>query len=503
MLLQNRWLVVAIVSSAVFLVGIDMTVLYTALPRLTHDLNASASQKLWIVNAYPLVMAGLLPGLGTLADRIGHRRAFMIGLMLFGMASAFAAYAWTANVLIVGRAMLAVGAAMMVPATLSLIRLTFTDDSERTVAIGIWGAIFSGAAAVGPIIGGALLAHYWWGSVFLINVPVVLVALLVTPFVLKPSPVDTGKHWDVVGSALIMVTLLGLVYALKELVRPDRNLSHLIFAAMIAGIFAAVFAIRQSRRSTKLIDFSLFETPGFRIGVVSAFVAALALLGIELALSQKLQLVDGLSPLEAGMFLMPIALSAFVAGPVAGLAIIRLRQAQTLALGLLLGGLGLAGFAVLDHDRGSAGVAMLALFGFGVGAAMSGASVAIMLNAPEEMAGMAASIEGVTYEIGGTLGVAMLGSLLTTVYAATLVVPADLDVPAIVADSLDKALIVAERLGPDPAWQLASAARRAFDTAFSTVIWVGAVLQISTAAYVAFAGRAQNESFHRGTRALR
>ncbi|WP_345483447.1 MFS transporter [Shinella granuli] len=173
----KRWLVLAVVSSALFLIVIDMTVLYTALPKLTHALSATAAEKLWIVNAYPLVVAGFLPGLGTLGDRLGHKQMFMAGLIVFGLASLGAAFAPSPALLIAARVALAAGAAMMMPATLSLIRLTFTDEKERAFAIGIWAAVASGGAALGPVVGGLLLEYFWWGSVFLINVPVVLVAL--------------------------------------------------------------------------------------------------------------------------------------------------------------------------------------------------------------------------------------------------------------------------------------------------------------------------------------
>ncbi|MCG3074101.1 MFS transporter, partial [Pseudomonas aeruginosa] len=175
---QNRWLVLAIVSSALFLIIIDMTVLYTALPRLTHDLGATAAEKLWIVNAYPLVVAGLLPGAGLLSDRLGHKRLFLAGLPLFGLASLCAAFAPSAAALIAARAGLAVGAALMMPATLSIVRHVFQDERERALAIGIWASVASAGAALGPVVGGVLLEFFWWGSVFLINVPVVAIALL-------------------------------------------------------------------------------------------------------------------------------------------------------------------------------------------------------------------------------------------------------------------------------------------------------------------------------------
>src|SRR5690606_8520698 len=193
---QNRWLVLAIVSSALFLIVIDMTVLYTALPTLTLELAATASEKLWSGNAYPLVVAGLLPGLGTLGDRLGHKQMFLAGLSVFGLASLAAAFSPTPAMLISARVLLAVGAAMMMPATLSLIRLTFTDEKERAFAIGIWAAVASGGAALGPVVGGVLLEWFWWGSVFLINVPVVILALIFGALMLERRPGNPDSPWD-------------------------------------------------------------------------------------------------------------------------------------------------------------------------------------------------------------------------------------------------------------------------------------------------------------------
>src|SRR5690606_14302614 len=196
----NRWLILAVISSALFLIVVDMTVLYTALPTLTHDLRASASEKLWIINAYGLVVAGLLLGMGTLGDRVGHKRLFVAGLVVFGIASLGAAFSPTPAFLIAARATLAVGAAMMMPATLSILRLVFTDDSERATAIGLWAAVASGGAAFGPVLGGMLLEHFWWGSVFLINVPVVLVALVLAVWLIPGHPGNARRAWDLIGS---------------------------------------------------------------------------------------------------------------------------------------------------------------------------------------------------------------------------------------------------------------------------------------------------------------
>ncbi|WP_266035957.1 MFS transporter, partial [Brucella intermedia] len=270
MLPQNRWLVLAIVSSALFLIVVDMTVLYTALPRLTHDLAASASEKLWIMNIYPLVVAGLLPGLGTLGDKLGHKRMFMNGLAVFGLASLCAAYSPNPEILIAARAFLACGAAMMMPATLSIIRLTFTDEKERSLAIGIWAAIASGGAAIGPVAGGILLEYFWWGSVFLINVPVVLVALGLSAFHLENSPLGSQRKWDLVGSIQIMVGLIALTYAVKELAKRDASMT-IFAAALVIGLAATtIFVRRQFASAEPLIDFSLFRTRLFSLGVFAA-----------------------------------------------------------------------------------------------------------------------------------------------------------------------------------------------------------------------------------------
>ena len=191
---KSRWLILIVLSSALFLSVIDMTVLYTALPSLARDLGTSASEKLWIINAYALVVAGLLPGLGTLGDCVGHKRMFIAGLCVFGIASLVAAYSPSPMILIGARALLAVGAAMMMPATLSIIRLTFNDDRERALAIGIWSAVASGGAAVGPLVGGVLLEYFWWGSVFLINVPVVVVALAAANVFIPAA--KAAARWD-------------------------------------------------------------------------------------------------------------------------------------------------------------------------------------------------------------------------------------------------------------------------------------------------------------------
>ena len=229
----RRWLVLATVSAGLLMVSVDTTVLYTALPTLTGDLQADASQKLWIINAYPLVMAGLLLGAGTLGDRIGHKRMYLTGLALFAAASLLAAFAPSPPVLIAARAFLAVGAAAMLPATAALIRITFDDEHERGIAIGVWGTMAVLGAALGPIVGGLLLQRFWWGSVFLLNIPVVLLALAATAAVVPGGPGHRDRPWDLIASLQAMVALAGLVYAIQEAAKPGPM--PLAIAARPAG----------------------------------------------------------------------------------------------------------------------------------------------------------------------------------------------------------------------------------------------------------------------------
>ncbi|WMS44517.1 MFS transporter [Acuticoccus sp. MNP-M23] len=478
---RNRWLVLAILSSALLLITIDVTVLYIALPRLTEALSASASEKLWIVNAYPLVVAGLLPGLGTLGDRLGHKRLFLAGLTVFGAASLLAAYAPDPAILIGARVLLAVGAAAMMPATLSIIRLTFEDEAERSFAIGIWAAVASGGAALGPVVGGLLLEHFWWGSVFLINVPVVLVALGLAAFLMPNGRRHGARPWDLTGSAQVLVGLVALAYAVKELAKRDASLTHMALALTVGIVALVLFKRRQDRLTYKLIDFSLFRDRGFSAGVAAALVSMLAMIGFELVLSQRLQLILGLTPLEAGLFILPIPLAAFVTGPIAGALTGRLGAMNLLWGGLFLAAVGLA-LSGLSYDAPLLwqlpGFLML---GSGLGTTMTAASGVIMARAPDDRAGMAASIEEVSFELGGAIGIAVLGSVLTAVYGASLKASGGSDVSPSALDSLDEALVVARTLPDAVADALRVAAFGAFDQAFLAVIALAATLSFTTA----------------------
>ena len=472
----RRWLTLAIVASALFMICVDMTVLYTALPVLTRELHADAESKLWIVNIYSLVVAGLLPGLGALGDRYGHRRLFLSGLALFGAASVAAAFAPSAGWLIVARAMLGLGGATMMPATLAIIRHSFEDARERSVAIGLWAGIASGGLALGPVIGGLVLAHFSWGAVFLVNLPVVLAAFALTLWqVPRHAPAGTAS-WDLAGSLLVMAGLFCLVYAIKACAHRPVSLATLCAALTLGVAFFLLFAWQQRGRVQPLIDFSLFRLPGFPAAVAGAGLGTAGIVGLELVLGQHLQLVLGFTPLDAGLIILPAPLGSLLAGLVTG-RLLRHRAASRVgAGGLLLSAVAALCLAGLPFDAGLTPLltVLLVLTGAGVGTAATAAASAIMSSAPPERSGMAASLEEVSFELGSTLGVALFGSLMTFVYVSGMLPQA--------SESLDDALRLAGQWPTEPGDALRAAARAAFTRAFEVVVLGAAALWAGTAA---------------------
>lgn len=483
------WLVLAVVSSGLLLIVVDMTVLYLALPSLTHDLHASSTQKLWIVSAYALAVAGLLPTMGALGDRFGHKRFFIAGLVVFGLASLAAAFSPTPAILIASRAVLGIGAAMMMPATLAIIRHVFEDPRDRSVAIGVWAAIASGGAALGPVIGGVLLESFWWGSVFLINLPVVAVALVVGGLIIPAGKGDPTRRFDLVAAVQIMVALVGITLAIKEVSKPSPSLP-LAMAALGVGVAAGlVFVRRQQRSEVPMLDLGLFANRVFTAGVIGALVASGALMGMELVVSQRMQLVAGLSPLQAGLAILPLPLAAFVAGPLTGVVLPRLGTERVLWAALALAGVGVFGY-LIGHQAGLAvQIVTFAVIGVAIGGVMTAASSAMLLNAPADKAGLVASVEEVSYEMGGLLGIAVFGSLLSAIYTATFDPPAALAVPEAARDGIDAALIIAETAPEAMATGLVALAHGAFDTAFMVVLTASAALLLAAAAVIAARAR--------------
>lgn len=417
----RRWAFFAVISLGLVMVAVDNSILYTALPALNRELGATQLQSLWIINAYPLALTGLLLGTGTLGDRIGHRRMFLIGLGIFGVASLAAAFAPSAWALVAARGVLGVGAAAMMPATLALIFDIFTDEQERNVAVGIWGSGAVLGAAIGPVVGGALLEVFWWGSVFLINVPLVALAAAGTLLYGTPNRPNPAKRWDLVSSLYALVTLSGLTTAIKEATYPDRNPVIIASAgvALVAG--AVAFTRRQNRLADPLLTFDLFRSRIFAGGVLAAVGSMFVLIGMEMTATQRLQLVEGFTPFQAGLAVAVVALASFPFSLAGGALLRRMGFLAIIGSGFLADVAGaLISWWGSTHDNTAVLIAGFLVLGAGSSFIMSVSSTAIIGAAPPERSGMAAGIEEVSYEFGTLVTVAMTGSLLSAVFLADL-----------------------------------------------------------------------------------
>lgn len=415
----RRWVFFAVVSLGLLMVTLDNSILYTALPVLGEKLGATPSEQLWIINAYLLVLVGLIMGMGTLGDRIGHRKMFLTGLAIFGGASLACAYAPNAWMLILSRGVLGLGAAIMMPSTLALIRVTFPDERERNLAIGIWSSIAVVGAATGPIAGGFLLEHFWWGSIFLINVPIVLIALAMTLAIAPPNIPNPNKHWDVLSSLYALIALSGFTLVLKQ------GAAGEVTGAVIGSVFLAVggtlFTRRQRRLSDPMLTFDIFRSPVFLGGVIAASGSMFALGGMEILTTQNLQLAQDFTPLAAGVVVASAAVTALPFSAVGGGLLHRIGFRP-----LISGGFSVITVGILlcylgsEQDLLPLFVAGLMLAGVGVGSVLSVSSIAIVGSAPVHRAGMAAGVEEVSYEIGMLTAIAITGSLQAALFEAKL-----------------------------------------------------------------------------------
>lgn len=451
----HRWLLLMMVGLGLLLVTVDITILLTALPVLTHELHASAAEGLWIVNAYPLFSTGLLLGAGTLGDRIGHRRMYLVGLVIFGLASLMAAYAGSVAVLVLARVLQAVGASAMLPATLALIRVGFSDERERALAISVWACLSLVGAILGPLLGGWLLGHFHWGALFLVNVPIIAVAWLGTWFVAPEQRNPNADPWDLPSSVLALLALSSLVLTIKTATHPPIDLG-LLGAALATGLVAGLAFVRRQRRLTHpLLDFSLFRNPAFAAGVLGAVSVTFTTGGVLLGVSQRFQWVAGYTPLQSGLLASVLFIGTLPSSILGGLWLHHIGLRRLIAGGLAVGALGMlaAAQALPWHPSGLPAaheglgwlVTGLLLAGLGLGATISVASTAIVESAPPHRAGMASSVEEVAYEFGALLSIALLGSLLTGLYTVFVQLPPGVDAAA--ARSISAALDIVAASG--------------------------------------------------------
>lgn len=473
----RQWVALAVLMLPVLVVAIDNTVLSFALPQISVALAPSAQQLLWVVDVYPLMLAGLLVTMGTLGDRVGRRRLLVVGAAGFGVVSLLAAFSTDAAHLVAARALLGLFGATLMPSTLSLLRNVFLDPGQRRLAIAIWASGFSGGSVLGPVVGGWLLQHFSWGAIFLVNVPVVLVLLVAAPLVLPESRNPAAGRLDPLSVVLSVVAMLPLVYGIKHVA--SAGLDVLGVAALVVGVtMAVVFVRRQRRLASPLLDVSLFGRPVFSASVGANFTASFALAGLVLFLSQHLQLVVGLDPVEAGLSLLPGAVASIGAG------LLAVRLARSLPLwalvpaGMLLaaGGYVLGTALGSDHRTGVV-VATFALVGAGVGLAETLTNDAILGSVPPERAGAASGISETAYELGASLGVAVLGSVLAAVYRADLTLPAGLtDAQAAAAgQTLGGATALAGDLHDALGAQVLASAQDAFAHGVAVTSGLGAV----------------------------
>jgi DHA2 family multidrug resistance protein-like MFS transporter len=485
------WLALALLMFPVLLVAVDNTALTFALPAIAGSLQTTGIQLLWIVDAYPLVLAGLLVAMGSLGDRIGRRRLLLIGSVGFATVSAVTAFAPSAEWLIAGRAALGFFGAMLMPSTLSLIRNIFPDPNRRRLAVAIWAAGFSGGAALGPIFGGWLVQEFWWGAVLLVAVPLMLPLLVFAPAFIPESKDPRPGRLDLPSIALSLLVMVPVVYGIKELATEGLGPAPL---ALIAFGFAMgfLFVRRQQRLACPMLDISLFGNPVFSTAITANVLALFSFNGFILFLAQHLQLLDGMTPSAAGVAMIP----ALIATVVAGLAVVplvrKVRPGFVVAGGLALTAAGYGIVVFGDHASGPAFLlAALLVLALGVGASETISNDLILGAVPAEQSGAAAAISETGYEVGSLMGTAVLGSILTASYQHNLRLPAGLEESSS-GGALDRAgetLAGAMELAvsaPAPLGDaLREAARLAFDSGVHITAAIALVLMAGAAALTA------------------
>ncbi|MGP3685050.1 MFS transporter [Streptomyces sp. IBSNAI002] len=481
----NRWVVLAVLCVSLVLVALDATILHVAVPSLTEDLRPGSIELLWIVDAYPLVCAALLILFGTLGDRVGRRRILLLGYGLFGAASAVAALADNAQILIAARALLGIGGAMIMPATLSILRQVFPDRRERALAIGIWTAVAAIGAASGPVLGGFLVQHFWWGSVFLINIPLMALILPLGRWLLPESKGSSDGPWDVTGALMAAAGVLGSVLGIKRLGAERALLDPEALVPLALGVALLVlFVRRQKRRPHPLIDMRMFSRAAFSASVGCIVLAMLALVGLELIAVQYLQLVLHLSPLETGLRLLPLTFAAMAAGATGSYTLARIGPRTMVSLGFLLTAFAVLVLTFMGHDDRPVLLTVgFILLGFGLQTTLFAAYESMLNEAPAATAGGAASIGETSYQLGAGMGIALLGSVMNAAYA-----PGLAEVPGVsaaeaagAAHSLGEAYQIAAHLGGPAGEALHVAARNSFVYGLHVTLLVSAGLLVAGA----------------------
>jgi DHA2 family multidrug resistance protein-like MFS transporter len=447
---RREWIGLSVLALACLLYVMDLTVLHLAIPAISEDLQPTSAQLLWIIDIYGFMVAGFLVTMGTLGDRIGRRKLLLIGAAAFGAVSLLAAFSTSAEMLIVSRAALGIAGATLAPSTLSLIFSMFQDPGQRSRAVAVWISAFSAGSAIGPIVGGILLEHFWWGSVFLIALPVMALLLILGPIVLPEYKDPDAGRLDLVSAGLSLVAILGVIFALKT-VAQDGIGPQAVVTALIGLVAGVVFVRRQFKLPDPMLDLTLFRIPTFSSALAVNFLTVFVMTGYFLFIAQYLQLVLGLSPLEAGLWSVPAAIG-FVVGSNAAPRLLRYIRPSY----LMAGGLGLAavGLTVLTQVGGDGGLGIVVgsslIISLGMAPVFGLTTELIVGSAPPERAGAASGISETGAELGGALGISILGSIGIAIYRGGVGGSLPASIPDAVAeaarDTLGGAIAAAEQL---------------------------------------------------------
>jgi MFS transporter, DHA2 family, multidrug resistance protein len=483
---RREWIAVAILCLPTLITTADISILFLALPDISADLGPGATQQLWLTDIYGFMIAGFLITMGTLGDRIGHRTVLLAGAVGFIAASLLGAFSTSTTMLLIARALMGVAAATVMPSVLALIRKMFQDPKQMGAAFGAWGSSIMLGVVLGPVIGGLLLNSFWWGSVFLIGIPVMALVLVVGPALLpKYSNPHAGKL-DPFSLVLSLAALLPFIYGLKELARKGWDTVPLVTIA-VGLVFAVLFLVRQRRMTNPMLDLTLFRIPAVSGVIVFGLAVGFMLGGNGLMIALYLQMVEGFTPLQVGLWLLVPTIGLMI-GSNAGPAIARnVRPAYVMAGGAVVSAIG--SLLLTKVDR-SFGIALL-LIGMGViflGTSTGGtlASFLMMSSAPQEKAGAAGSLQSTGGEFGIALGVALLGSVATAIYRGDVIVPAEVPAgqAAVAGESIAGANAVVHTL-PDPiGTHLLDSARDAFTQALHVIAGINAVLFVGLAVFV-------------------
>jgi EmrB/QacA subfamily drug resistance transporter len=489
---NRRWWALAVMCVSLLVITLDNTILNVALPALVRDLHASTSQLQWIVDGYTLVFAGLLLTTGSMGDRFGRKGALGIGLVVFCVGSLLSAFAGSANVLVFTRAFMGIGAALIMPATLSLLTNIFRDPKERGRAIGVWAAVAGGGGALGPVLGGFLLQHFWWGSVFLINVPVAIGALVAGRFLLPPSRDPSAPRLDPWGAVLSITGLVALLWAIIEAPTQGWSDPTVVVGFVVGLVVLAGFVVWELHCDHPMLDVRFFENRRFSAANAAITMVFFAMFGSMFLTTQYLQTVLGYSALEAGVRMLPMAAVMFVAAPIAPRIVERVGTKLVVGVGMLISAGGMVIVSQVPETNGYPHLLIgLMIVSLGMGIAMAPATESIMGSLPPAKAGVGSAMNDTTRQVGSALGVAVIGSALATSYRPGVAsrlqaLHAPADVVSVAKDSVGGAVQAASHLPGPLGDAVTAAARHAFVSGLGVALLIAAAI-VAFAAVVVFA----------------